>query len=84
MWKCDPQNDGYVFQTNEINISSTTWQKKLQSIVRLFTDDTIIYLDGQCDAMALQHDIDLLAECEQTWQMESYLNKCQVMRVTNK
>ena len=40
--------------------------EKLQSFVRLFIDDTIIYLDGQCDAMALQHDIDLLAECEQT------------------
>ena len=42
--------------------------EKLQSTVRLFADDTTAYLavDSQCDAMALQHDLDLLTECEQT------------------
>ena len=60
--------------------------EKLQSTVRLFADDTIAYLavDSQCDAMALQHDLDLLAEWEQTWQMEFHPDKCQVLRVTNK
>ena len=61
--------------------------EKLQSTVRLFADDTGIAhsaVDSQCDAMALQHDLDLLAEWEQTWQMEFHPNKCQVLRVTNK
>ena len=60
--------------------------EKLQSTVRLFADDTIAYLavDNQCDAMALQHDLDLLAEWEQTWQVEFHPDKCQVLRVTNK
>ena len=60
--------------------------EKLQSTVRLFADDTIAYLavDSRCDAMALQHDLDLLAEWEQTWQMEFHPDKCQVLWVTNK
>ena len=60
--------------------------EKLQSSIRLFADDTIVYLavDSQCDAMALQHDLDLLAEWEQTWQMEFHSDKCQVLRGTNK
>ena len=57
-----------------------------QSTVRLFADDTIAYLavDSQCDVMALQHDLDVLAEWEQTWQMEFHPDKCQELRVTNK
>ena len=60
--------------------------EQLQSTVRLFADDTIAYLavDSQCDAMALQHDLDVLAEWEQTWQMEFHPDKCQELRVTNK
>ena len=59
--------------------------KKLQSTVRLFADDTIVYLavDSQCDAMDLQHDLDLLAKWEQTWQMEFHPDKFQVLWVTN-
>ena len=47
---------------------------------------TIAYLtvDSQSDAMALQHDLDLLAVWERTWQMEFHPDKCQVLRVTNK
>ena len=50
----------------------------MQSTVRLFADDTIVYLaiDSQCDAMILQQDLDLLAEWEQTWQMEFHPDKC--------
>ena len=60
--------------------------EQLDSRVRLFTDDTIAYLtvDSQSDAMALQHDLDLLAVWERTWQMEFHPDKCQVLRVTNK
>ena len=59
--------------------------EQLDSRVRLFADDTIAYLtvDSQSDAMALQHDLDLLAVWERTWQMEFHPNKCQVLRVTN-
>ena len=60
--------------------------KKLQSTVRQFVDDTIVYLAiaSQCDAMAPQHDLNTLAKWEQTWQMEFHPNKCQVLWVTNK
>ena len=52
--------------------------EKLQSTVRLFADDTIVYLaiDSQCDAMTLQQDLDPLVKWEQTWQMEFYPDKC--------
>ena len=39
-------------------------EEKLHPTVLLFADDTIAYLaiDSQCYAMALQHDLDLLAK----------------------
>ena len=60
--------------------------EQLDSRVRLYADDTIAYLtvDSQSDAMALQHDLDLLAVWERTWQMEFHPDKCQVLHVTNK
>ena len=52
----------------------------------LFADDAIAYLtvDSQTDAMALQHDLNLLVVWERTWQMEFHPDKCQVLRVINK
>ena len=60
--------------------------EKLQSTASLFADDTIVYLavDSQCDAMALQHVLDLFAKWEQTSHMEFHPNKCQVLLVTSK
>ena len=60
--------------------------EKLNSTVRLFADDTIAYLaiGDNNDAASLQHDLDLLASWEQTWQMEFHPDKCQVLRVSRK
>ena len=58
----------------------------LESIVRLFADDTIAYLtiDSQSDANRLQKDLDRLATWGINWQMEFHPEKCQVLRVTKK
>ena len=54
------------------------------SQVRLFADDTAIYLtiESQHDSDCLQHDLDLLQTWESKWDMEFNSSKCQVIRVT--
>ena len=44
----------------------------LKSTVRLFVDDTIIYMtvSNGTDSTAIQQDLDKLAKWEETWQME--------------
>ena len=56
----------------------------LESVVRLFADDTIAYLtiDGDTDAKRLQRDLDRLAQWGITWQIDFHPEKCQVPRVT--
>ena len=55
----------------------------LKSTVRLFADDTIIYMtiSNGTDAIALQQDLDKLAKWEETWQMEFHPQKC-VLHIT--
>ncbi len=61
-------------------------EKTTHSRVRLFADDTIMYLAivNDTDANHLQDDLDCLAQWEQTWQMEFHPEKCQVLTVTRK
>ena len=56
------------------------------STVRLFADDTVMYLtiDNQTDSHRLQADLDNLAKWEKRWQMQFHPDKCQVLRITNK
>ena len=56
----------------------------LQSQVRLFADDTAVYLtvQGQDDNAKLQVDLDLLQKWEQEWDMEFNPSKCQVVHIT--
>lgn len=56
----------------------------LQSQVRLFADDTIIYMTvaSDIDAETLQRDLQLLEEWEDKWQMSFHPEKCNVLRVT--
>ena len=58
----------------------------LESIVRLFADDTICYMTVDCsaDALRLQRDLDKLADWEGLWQMEFHPDKCKVLRVSKK
>ena len=56
----------------------------ITSKVRLFADDTALYLtiEGENDSAALQHDLDKLSVWEQDWDMEFNPSKCQVIQVT--
>ena len=57
---------------------------KLQSKVRLFADDTIIYMSvtNEGDAVTLQKDLKLLEEWEAKSHMSFHPDKCNVLRVT--
>ena len=57
---------------------------KLQSKVRLFTDDTIVYMavTNETDTAILQKDLKLLEEWENRSQMPFHPDKCNVLRVT--
>ena len=57
---------------------------KLQSKVRLFADDTIVYMavNNETDAAILQKDLKLLEEWENRSQMSFHPDKSNVLRVT--
>ena len=56
----------------------------ITSTVRLFADDTALYLtiEGENDSANLQHDLDKLSVWERNWDMEFNPSKCQVIQVT--
>ena len=58
---------------------------ELSSQVRLFADDTAVYLTigGAEDGKLLQKDLDRLSVWEDRWDMEFNPSKCQVVRVTS-
>jgi hypothetical protein len=58
--------------------------ENVQSQVRLFADDTILYrsISGPQDERILQGDLKCLEDWEQEWLMEFHPGKCQVIRVT--
>ena len=56
----------------------------IQSEVRLFADDTAVYLSigSSDDKDTLQADLDTLQEWERAWDMEFNPSKCQVLHIT--
>ena len=58
----------------------------IQSNIRLFADDTIMYLtvSNQTDCHTLQNDLTKLENWEMEWLMSFNPDKCEVIRVTNK
>ena len=58
----------------------------IQSNIRLFADDTIMYLtvSNQTDCQALQADLNKLETWESEWLMAFNPDKCEVIRITNK
>ena len=58
--------------------------QNIQSQVRLFADDTAVYLTvtSSEDANTLQADLGTLQEWERTWDMEFNPSKCQVLHIT--
>ena len=57
---------------------------EVRSQVRLFADDTALYLtmESEDDSSALQNDLDILSAWESRWDMEFNSSKCQVVHVT--
>ena len=60
--------------------------QNLSSPVRLFADDTLLYLAVEAigDAISLQNDLRELENWESRWLMEFNADKCQVLRVSRK
>ena len=58
----------------------------VQSPVRLFADDCILYrtIDSPRDAMQMQDDLNNLQKWEDKWLMEFHPEKCLTIRITNK
>ena len=69
----------FLFYVNDL-------QSRLTSKVRLFADDTIIYLTiaNEDDALILQEDLNKLGQWEKEWCMKFHPDKCNVLIVTNK
>ena len=59
--------------------------QNLQSELRLFADDCVVYqqIKNQLDHDQLQADLDTLAEWQHTWQLQFNAKKCFVMRKTH-
>ena len=57
---------------------------EVRSWVRLFADDTALYLtmESEDDSSALPADLDILSALETRWDMEFNPSKCQVVHVT--
>jgi hypothetical protein len=60
--------------------------QNLKSEVRLFADDTAVYLtlNSIKDSITLQNDLNILEKWEADWDMEFNPSKCQVIHVTRK
>ena len=58
----------------------------IKSNIRLFADDTIMYLtiSNQSDCLDLQRDLTKLESWESEWLMAFNPDKCEVIRITNK
>ena len=58
----------------------------VQSSVRLFADDSLVYrvVDSEMDAAALQRDLDRLCGWARDWHMTFNPAKCYVLSITNK
>ena len=60
--------------------------EKITSSLNLFADNSYMYrvINNAQDNRELQNDVDILSEWEKEWSMEFHLDKCKVLRVTNK
>ena len=58
--------------------------ENIQSQIRLFADDTAVYLavGKQNNPQQFQGDLDQLKKWEELWDMEFYPSKCVVMHIT--
>jgi hypothetical protein len=58
--------------------------ENISSTVRLFADDTIVYitLKPKSNTSTLQDDLDKLSIWEKEWKMEFHPQKCQIIPIT--
>ena len=58
----------------------------IKSKLRLFADDSYLYrtINSAKDTVELQEDLNSLTKWEKQWSMEFNLDKCKVLRITNK
>ena len=61
-------------------------QEQIQSTMRLFADDSIVYREIRSpeDHKILQQDLDSLADWSSTWLMHFNIKKCAVLSITRK
>ena len=66
------------------NLSTCTVDTNILSIIRLFTDDCIVYkiIDSECDLQCLQKDLDTILHWAETWQMLLNIEKCVIIQCT--
>ena len=69
----------FLLYINDINVN-------IQSKMRLFADDSVIYRDIHCeeDHSILQQDLHTLADWSSTWLMEFNIQKCATLTITRK
>ena len=60
--------------------------QKVDSIIRLFADETLLYRKIQTlhDSQTLQDDLDELQQWEKEWKMSLNPSKCEVIKITRK
>lgn len=74
-----PSCDLRLFYINDIHFNTS-------STVRLFEDDTLLYMTVACDSdnQVLQNDLDRLLDWSDKWMMVFHPNKCNVLRISKK
>ena len=60
--------------------------QNIRSKIRLFADDTIVYLTitSDIDSVSLQDDLNKLAKWEERWKMSFHPEKCNVLTISRK
>ena len=61
-------------------------QDQIQSDMRLFADDTILYreIKDNSDHLILQRDLEVLSNWSSTWLMHFNIGQCSILSITNK
>ena len=69
----------FLLYINDINVN-------IQSKMRLFADDSVIYRDIHCeeDHIILQQDLHMLADWSSKWLMEFNIQKCATLTIARK
>ena len=67
----------FLLYINDIN-------NEITSQIKLFADDSVLYINIQNDQVILQNDLDTISSWDEKWLMELNINKCSVLTITLK